>query len=296
MTISTASHIGFSDESDQNTGRYHSISFLSMKCADSYGIESEIGAVIREKTSSEFKWSEVRSDKHFKIAMEVSNICFKNIESGRLRVDVLIWDTEDRRHSIIGRNDNENFQKMYIHIVKNVLHMRWASTTTWKLHPDQKDDMDWVHFENILKKIDIIKKRGGPLLSDTFMPLSENAIRSVEPLKSNDKFLLQAADLFAGVGVYSYKCIKEYCIWKNNNPPQATLFSLNEESTPKLNSAIKVKSQIMSHILTESEKRCLGAKLVPNVGIQTKNPNTPLNFWLYNSVRSNDYAPIRVKK
>ncbi|OYW04890.1 MAG: hypothetical protein B7X11_02445, partial [Acidobacteria bacterium 37-65-4] len=130
------SHVGFSDESQHNQGRFRSVALLSMALSDARSWHTALRGLLDESGVAEFKWSRLGGARERFAANKLLNFAVHEARHRRLRADVLIWDTEDGRHKVEGRDDQANLQRMYFHLHVNVLHRRWGHESTWKLHPD----------------------------------------------------------------------------------------------------------------------------------------------------------------
>lgn len=63
-----------------------------------------------------------------------------------------MWDTEDARHKVLLREDIANLQRMYYHLFKNVLRLRWPSNAVWQLYPGGHTAMDWECVQDFLDR------------------------------------------------------------------------------------------------------------------------------------------------
>ena len=113
-----------------------------MNAVDEDAIAQTFCRVIQESGVSEFKWEKLRQARERFAALEILDKVIDLSLQGKLRTDILIWDTYDRRHQIPGRDDVANLQRMYYHVFKNVLQCRWPSESTWKFCPDENTALD----------------------------------------------------------------------------------------------------------------------------------------------------------
>lgn len=127
MTKDRVTHVGFSDESNWNKGRFRSLGLVTAPLDVVADLQSEIKARLQGSDVSEFKWSELGGARERFAAIKLCQLAVQAACQGRLRVDVLIWDIRDRRHNIPGRDDIANLQRMYYHLFRNVLRARWPN-------------------------------------------------------------------------------------------------------------------------------------------------------------------------
>ncbi len=111
-------HLAFSDESNYNTGRYRGLGLVSLPAAIAQKLISEIEQSLQKSNVSELKWKKIKNARDRYAAIKVIDICLSYVSRRELRVDVLIWDTQDSRHRVVGRDDIQNIKNMYIQLFK----------------------------------------------------------------------------------------------------------------------------------------------------------------------------------
>src|SRR5690554_859121 len=115
----------FSDESGQdNTNRFGAICTVSGRRENLLELHLDINQILEKYDSSEFKFKKVKGQKYLVIAKELVDIGLSYIYSKKIRVHILVWDKNDSRHNVQGRDDNANLARMYYHIIKQV-HVDW---------------------------------------------------------------------------------------------------------------------------------------------------------------------------
>jgi len=220
-------HCLFSDESGYNTGRYRSIGMISMPFCGLNSIENDLLDICSSFGISNFrnfKWNKLTSNNKRNGAKHVIEYIVKSAIEEKLRVDVLIWDTRDSRHDITGRDDVKNLQRMYYHLFKNVLLGRWPGMNIWKVCPDQNSALDWEELIQILENhslvVEIVKSDSTHFLR---VELKNRCVLNIEEISSSDNILIQAADLFAGMGRYSRERYSTFEDWLIQNTGQTQL-------------------------------------------------------------------------
>lgn len=119
--ISQATHVAYSDESYYTDERYRSIAVVTLENSDKDNFSRTFGELISGSQISEFKWNKLRQARERFAAMKMIDEAIILAQNRHIRIDVLIWDTEDSRHGIKGRDDIANLQRMYYHLFKYVL-------------------------------------------------------------------------------------------------------------------------------------------------------------------------------
>lgn len=213
-------HVGFSDESNWNKGRFRSLGLVTCPLASLSKLEAELWNLFEESGIAEFKWKELRGMKERNAAEKMCQFAVHHACSGELRVDVLIWDIQDTRHNVPGRDDIANLQRMYYHLFRNVLRARWPNNAVWRLHPDEHTAIDWDTIKDCLVSRSEKVELAPPDLQEGSFRLRlrrEFHVEEIEPTSSKDHPLLQLADLFAGMAVFSREKFEEYQKWLPND-------------------------------------------------------------------------------
>ncbi len=289
----STTHIAYSDESSYRKGRYRSISMVSMPAEKVAKITSKIKVELSNSDISEAKWNKIKGAKNRFAAMKILDICSKEAARKNIRIDVLIWDMEDERHkNLQGRDDLANFKNMYIQLLKNVMRSRWSMDATWQFFPDENSVIDWEHIKNTLAKTDRFANKKPNLFAEEWHDMRHHFnILEIAEVSSSETVLVQIADIFAGMGVFSYKQHDIYITWERENSQQIEMFSSSPKEFTKKE---KEHSEVLHHFIGNANKYKLG--ISNKKGLRTYNPSNSINFWLYEPQRKSDKAPLRKKK
>lgn len=114
-------------------------------------LSNDLSKRLSASNVKEFKWKKVNGAKERFAALKLCDFAVEYAYQGILRIDVLIWDTEDARHKVLLRDEIANLQRMYYHLFKNVLRLRWLSDAVWQLYPDEHTAMDWEIVQDFLE-------------------------------------------------------------------------------------------------------------------------------------------------
>lgn len=285
------SHIAFSDESCWNTNQFRSISLVSCSYVDYKILNSQLSSLIEESQHKEIKWSSITES----TGIRLIDFVFCNLH--KLRVDVLIWNMEDSRHKdLLKRDDTEDFCRMYFHLIRNVLTKRWPNTCAWALHPDEHDCVRWESMEKHLND-----KSWG--ISDTIVPSSSHNISFAEyyrivkfrPVVSKDYPFVQLADVFAGLGTYSYLAYCKYELWMDRISGQSSIFDFIEGPSQNIDLTGRdfKRLPILQHLNSKAKARHMSISLRNNRGLKSFDNSSSINFWLYTPQSPQDKAPIK---
>ena len=291
--VESVSHYAFSDESGYNIGKYQSIGLITIP-TENFETFKTIFTNICSKHGfndlTKVKWHALRSADLRFCVQEIMELVIKYAIDKGLRIDVLIWDTQDSRHSVQGRDDSKNLAIMYYHLIKNVFMKRWPEGSEYLLFPDRNNSIDWEKLFELLEHKGLILSYSKP---DELGRVGINLKRKYKlkiiestPPKSP---LIQLADLFAGMGSYSRDSFEKWEIWKRINDGQTCLVPFKEEKP--LSRRHKERCLIMNSFKNNCDKNKLGVSLKSTKGFKTFDPTNPINFWFYKPQHKKDKAP-----
>lgn len=285
-------HCAFSDESGHNIGRYQSIGMVSLPLKNLENLESTFVGICSKyglNNLTNVKWHNLRSADLRFCFLDIIDLVIKCAINDGLRVDVLVWDTQDSRHNVSGRDDGKNLARMYYHLVKDVFMERWPEGAVWELYPDRNNMIDWEKLVKILNNKGLVFAHGEP---DDFGRVKINLVNKYE-LKIIESTpttspLIQLADIFAGMASYSRSSFEKWNEWKHFRF-QSRLVPLENEIT--LSRRAKERCFVMNHFKNSCDLNKLGVCLDSCGGLRTYNPKNPINFWFYQPQHEDDTAP-----
>jgi hypothetical protein len=210
-------------------------------------------------------------------------------------VDVMEGDIEDSRHQVRRRDDIANLQRMYFHLFRYVLRAQWPDGSVWQLFPDEHTAMDWATVQDFLDFASTEVEIRRDLLTGGKYELrlrEEFSIVQIQPVSSANYALIQLADLFAGMCVFSRESYGKYEAWVASQTPM--LFQY--EDRVSLNASDRERCTVI-RAFDDSCKSCkLGVSLRTNRGLRTHDPRNPLNFWWYIPQHPMDKAPTKAQR
>ncbi len=293
-------HLGFSDESNWNKGSFGSIGLVTCRYSDLIAFENEFQLLLQDTSISELQWKRLNGADKRKAAKKICEFVLAKARSCSIRVDVLIWDKKDSRHNIKGRDDIANLQRMYYHLFRHVMKARWPSDAVWCFRPDKQTVIGWMTIQACLDNVATSIDRS-PLGQGGFrlQLLREFSIEEIRPITSTEHPpLLQIADLFAGLAVFSREKFEEYKEWKLTSEGQSRLYQFSQTNIS--NHCTKNPSRkdierfsVLQHFDLLCKKHKMGVSLEKRKGLWTPNPENPINFWLYEPQHPLDKAPTR---
>lgn len=287
-------HCAFSDESKHNKGRYRAIGMISFPFDELDVLKNDFCRICRKNginNLKNFKWGKIKNNNKRNAAKSIIEYITEKAISSKLRVDVIIWDTDDSRHKIVGRDDSENLARMYYHLFKNVFLKRWPENSLWNIYPDQNTAIDWNKLTEILMTQGLVAVRADKHDSDGWTEIILKNKVELKILESTplDNPLIQVADLFAGMAAYSKEEYNKYEEWLFKESGQIRFFNNHNV----LSNTDKHRCIIINDFKSLCEKHRLSISLDSTRGFKTFNPNEPINFWFYKPQSDLDKAPLK---
>ena len=283
----------YSDESGFPNKRYHVVSVVSGSAGALRQLRGALENVLRDSGVSELKFEQVRSHRpKIKAARNFIRLAVQYTLKRKIRVDVLVWDTQDSRHAILGRDDSENLKRMYYKVLVHVAR-KWRQQV-WDLYPDEQSGIDWAEIQSYLNRTSIIRKK--PDLLYLFEPVKEHFLfHSVTPQVSKAEPLVQLADLFGGMAAFSREKGERYQKWLSTQQSQQQLafIEVEEDLGAELSKGDKVRFKLLYEFDTLCKRSRMGVSLKTRGYLWTPDPANPINFWNYEPQHEEDKAPTR---
>ncbi|MGE0028391.1 MAG: DUF3800 domain-containing protein [Thermoleophilia bacterium] len=252
---------------------------------------AEVGGLLAESSVSELKWKKLKSARDRMAAQKVLRAFCARADRGEVRADTLIWDFNDSRHAIRGRDDHENLGRIYYHLCMAVLRDRWPAGGIWSVYPDEFAQMAWDELAQILRHQGFkVGLQFGRILD---APANGFQVQEIKPLVSADEPLVQVADLFAGMAVYSRASYEKLEAWERDNG-QMGLFDDGNPVT--LNARDRERWVIIDELKRIADARKWGVSLSSTRGLESRDPTRGrANFWFYVPQHELDKAPVKLR-
>jgi hypothetical protein len=253
--------------------------------------EVRLQAILSSHNVSELAWKNLRSADLRNVAIAWFSVIFDLACVRRLRIDVLCWDTHDMRHAIPGRDDTQNLHRMYYHLLKNVCTKRWPNEARWTIYPDEQSELRWGSIEEFLN----YASEGRTDSRNMFTGLSytdEFHCQGFVPQESHERPLVQVADLFAGLAVYSREHHERFLYWFRADEPKLFM----DIAPVNLSTGDRERCRVLDSLDRLCKMYALGVSLRTNKRLQTYEPDSqgrPINFWWYEAQHKDDRAPTR---
>lgn len=286
----------YSDESASESRRFRSLCAVS-GLALNIVLEEDLNSILKSYNVSELKFSEVKTHApKIRCAKDFILKSVKQASERKIRIDIIIWDLQDSRHKIVGRNDIENLERMYFHLLRNIVE-RWRIFNCG-FYPDEHSEYNYQEIINYLNTTKYPRKEPGilKLFEDIRIRFS---FKEVIPQRSEEQSLVQLADLFAGISCFSRENAGKFKDYKKQkeNQRQTQLFpDIQEETQDRdIKQTFKNRFELVELIKNECQKCRISISLDTNKFLKTLDPSQPINFWHYEPQGEYDKAPTRKK-
>lgn len=297
---SSHAHVGYSDESNWNEGRYRSIGLVTASV--------ENAALLAERLQSDGKsaeWKDVRTADKLATAKDWLGVAVEQALAGHIRIDVLVWDMKDSRHrDLPGRDDTENLKRMFRWLLVKTAD-KWPANALWKIYPDEMSGVNWKDIEAYLRSKPLSWYEGQSSSQRSMglggEPLGLRPRVEIEQATSEHP-LIQLADLFAGMTAFSWLKADNHALWleRQREKSQPSMFEELDLAPPNTHIAKgeDAKHDALDFFHRLSRKSELGAGMSSSngKGLRTADPARPTNFWHWKPQSSHDRAPIKTKK
>ena len=108
---------------------------------------------------------------------------------------------------------------------------------------------------------------------------------------------IRVADLFAGLGAYSYAAYETYEAWHDSQAGQSRLPGLENgtqhDTPPKFTNRERERCTGIHHLNKTCKRHKMKVGLKSSRGFKTYDPRRPINFWPYEPQHPDDKAPLR---
>lgn len=283
-------YAAFSDESRHSEGRFRSIASVSIAANLIESVSNRVRTICDQSEVGEFKWQKlVGARERFCAVKIIDLLCLELLPLG-VRVDVLVWDTQDQRHRIDARDDNANFERMFFHLHGRVMRKRsWGAE--WHLRPDERFEIDWTTVQSTLRAAGRRTRDDHPLFQ---MEDGHFIVKTLKQVVSADAPLRQVADFFAGIAPYSRNKSVPFREWLRGRGGQQSLDHLAQQ--PVLSRSDIERFQVVEHLYDRCRAARLGVSLKTHGYLRSKRGDGAINFWHYEPQHSRDRAPTRLRR
>lgn len=261
-------YAGFTDETQYNVGRYRGVALVGCPIAHVPSLNGEVARILMESGVAECKWEKVRSARTRFAAAKLLIWALDAALADRLHVDTLTWDADELpAASATGTRPRplpylKRLHQMYAALLADALTHRWPDDLPWVIYPDEQTALRW------------------PVIA-----AASPRIASVEPRVSGGEPLIQLADLFAGLAVFSRAGYDTYERWLCLPPTERGRTGEPSVSLRGMSASDRQRCLLLDDFFMMCKLRLPGVSLRTHRGLRTYDPDKPITFrWHANGV------------
>ena len=285
------SHFAYLDESYYTTEHdFGAISLISFPACIKENLENKINPIISQ-FPSEYKWSSFKSKKYLEQSKKIFTILFDLATRGCLRIDSIIWQTNDPRYPRNQTNTGDKLSVLYYLWLRDTMSKRWGINTSWSINIDEQRQIDWKELRDY---IDYAGSRSytSTILGDQYDLewLRKNpfnySIEEFQFVVSVVEPFVQIADIFAGVAAYSHNESSRLFEWLAYEAPQHSQggvfqmpLSLDILEPMSLSSREINRFKFIKHIQDCCKSKVYQVSLHKKKGLHTFCVESPINFY-----------------
>ncbi len=283
----------YSDESASESGRYRSLCAVSGLTIDIKALGKVLNNILQSNSVSELKFNEVRThSSKIKCAKDFILKAVEYASKRKIRIYIIIWDLHDSRHSIQGRDDKENLERLYFHLLRNIVE-RWGIFNCG-FYPDENSEYNYQEIIDYLNATKYPRIEPGILKFFKDVRIRFN-FKEVIPQRSEEQPLIQLADLFAGIACFSRENADEFKSYKKKKESETQSSLFLDAQDENIRKTFINRFELVELIKDECKKYGISISLNTNNFLKTFDPSQPINFWHYEPQGEYDKAPTRKK-
>jgi hypothetical protein len=183
----------YSDESSYNYGVVRGVGALSLQLDDAARLGEAVADLLGASGVRELKWEKVRTARTAFAAEKALAWALDHALDGALKIETLTWDVTTAEASHARKPALTHLREAYTMLLTSVMARRAGRNDhheTWRVIPDEQTAVPWAR------------------LRSAFPPETE-----ITPARSETQPLIQLADLFAGLAVFSRAAYDAYERW-----------------------------------------------------------------------------------
>lgn len=288
----------YSDETGLFDKRFQAIALVSGPSVVLLDLRQRLRAILEQNGVDEIKFSEIRTHRPKLLTAQGFIECsvreYANQE--KCRIDVLIWDTQDLRHTIRGRDDVANVRIMYYRLLTHAAR-QWKQAE-WYFYPDMNPEIDWNEIADFLSRTSLSPSATNlPPLFDLDIRGQLIKFSEIRPTDSLFEPLIQLADLFAGMARFSREegdaCVQWLDSWGNKEQLELPDFIHAMDAIDETIETKQNRYRLTGEFYQVCRRNRMGISLRGRRCLRTLDPRNPINFWNYEPQHTHDHAPIR---
>jgi hypothetical protein len=254
--VDRAVWIIYSDESRFNYGAVRGVGAVSLRRDDSARLSDELARLLRDAGLREMKWEKVRTGRAASAAGKALEWALEHALGGDLEVESLTWDATTTEASRARRPALAQLRIAYQTLLASVIARhteRGDDAWNWGVVPDEQIAMPWMRIQAALPQID-----------------------TITPERSETQPLIQLADLFTGLAVYSRAAYEACERWLSF--PDHDLDALLGATPRHARGSSAYRLALLDDFYTTCVRRLPGISLQTRRGLYTYRADAAIQF------------------
>jgi hypothetical protein len=251
-------YAAFTDEAQHNFGRIRGVGAVSLRAEHADVLAGEVAALLAASEVSECKWELVRSARHGFAAARLLAWALDRTLDGRLWIDILTWSAKDAAARRQALPSLVRLRQMYARLLDAVIQDRGQEGYHWSVYPDEQQALDWDKIAATMA--------------------TRSQIARIAPQRSHEEPLIQVADLFVGLGVFSRAAYDAYQRWRAF-PDEEHNVVVGRFIWPEPQPAsLRYRCALLEGFYATCVRRLPGISLRTCGGLHTHAPDAPIQF------------------
>jgi len=243
----------YSDESSYNYGAVRGVGAVCMRLDDSARLSDELSSLLRASGVRELKWEKVRTARTAFAAEKALAWALDHALDGELWIETLTWEVASAAASRARRPALANLRDGYTTLLTSVMArhaQRDDLARRWRVFPDEQTAIPWARVCEALPQTP-----------------------EITPARSEASPLIQLADLFTGLAVFSRAAYDPYEGWLC--AVRDTHANMLSGATPRSHA---YRFVLLDDFYTACVRRLPGISLQTRRGLYTWRADAPLQF------------------
>ena len=183
----------YSDESSYNYGAVRGVGAVSLRLDNAPRLDAELASLLRASDVRELKWEKVRTARTAFAAEKALAWALDHALGGALWIETLTWEVTSAAASRARRPALATLRDGYTTLLTSVMarqSQRGTPARPWRIFPDEQTAISWARMCEALPQTP-----------------------EISPARSEASPLIQLADLFTGLAVFSRAAYDAYEHW-----------------------------------------------------------------------------------
>jgi hypothetical protein len=248
----------YSDESSYNYGAVRGVGAVSLRLDSAPRLDAELASLLRASDVRELKWEKVRTARTAFAAEKALAWALDHALDGALWIETLTWEVTSAAASRARRPALATLRDGYTTLLTSAMarqFQRDAPARRWRIFPDEQTAIAWTRLCKAL-----------PQAPD------------ITPARSEASPLIQLADLFTGLAVFSRAAYDAYerwlCVRGRDQDQDAHLTTTPEGA----HGSRAYRFSLLDDFYTTCVRRLPGISLQTHRGLYTWRADAPVQF------------------